>query len=183
MAASSSSLMALLLLLVVPFVHGTDHTVGGNAGWGLSGNYASWASGQTFTVGDNLVFTYDTSHGVDIVNENDYNSCSTGNALKTYSGGNTKIALSSAGKMYFICPTPGHCGSGMKLAIDVVAAASTPTSPATPSTPNSPSTPSTPSTNSSTTTSPPPSSSGAAGGFGSLMGSLVVSLLMLAFMC
>ncbi|XP_028790362.1 basic blue protein-like [Neltuma alba] len=174
----------MVLLLAVPSVFGTDHTVGGSSGWTLGGNYDSWASGQTFTVGDNLVFTYDSTHGVDTVNEDGYKSCSTANALKTYTGGNTKIALTTPGKMYFICPTPGHCSGGMKLAINVVAAGSTPTTPA-PSGSKSPSTPSTttPATGSSP---PPPAGNGAVGGFFSakqLMGSLVASLLILAFMC
>ncbi|KAI9094525.1 hypothetical protein K1719_026645 [Acacia pycnantha] len=185
MAASS---LVVLVLLVVPCVFGADHTVGDTAGWSLSGDYATWATGKTFTVGDNLVFNYDSSHGVDIVNDNDYSSCSSSNALKTYSGGNTKIALTTAGKMNFICPTPGHCSGGMKLSVNVVAAASTPATPTTPSTPKSPSTPPTPSTTTPTTASspPPPSGSGAVGGLGGvkeLMGSLVVSLLILALMC
>lgn len=44
----------LVLLVAAPTVYGVDHTVGGNAGWSLSGDYKTWAAGQTFTVGDNL---------------------------------------------------------------------------------------------------------------------------------
>ncbi|RID67634.1 hypothetical protein BRARA_D02709 [Brassica rapa] len=35
--------------------------------------------------------------------------------------------------IYFICPTPGHCISGMKLAVTVIASASSPVTPLPPS--------------------------------------------------
>ncbi|KAF7814795.1 uclacyanin-3 [Senna tora] len=188
MAMGGASLM-LVLLLVAPTVYSVDHTVGGSSGWSLSGDYATWAAGETFTVGDSLVFTYDSSHGVARVSESDYNSCTSSNAIQTYSGGNSKVSLSSAGKMYFICPTPGHCTSngGMKLAVNVVAAASTTPNggsspPATPSPPSSGSTPAT-----TTASPPPPAKNGAVSGFGhnmkQLMGTLFVSWIILGLMC
>ncbi|KAI4356620.1 hypothetical protein L6164_000629 [Bauhinia variegata] len=119
------SFLVLLLAVAASTVNGVDHDVGGSVGWRLdAGDYNFWASLQTFTVGDNLVFNYDSSHGVDVVSEEDYKSCSSSNPMNSFNGGRTKIALSSPGKMYFICPTAGHCSAGMKLAINVVAAAS-----------------------------------------------------------
>lgn len=83
------------------------------------------------------VFNYDSSHGVDEVRQSDYNSCSTSNAVKSYNGGQTTITLSKAGPMYFVCPSFGHCGQGMKLSITVQDAGGSPsgTPPTTPSTP------------------------------------------------
>ncbi|KAK7295892.1 hypothetical protein VNO77_51157 [Canavalia gladiata] len=178
----------LVLLLAFPTVFGTDHNVGGSGGWKLGGDYTTWASGQTFNVGDNLVFKYDSTHAVDEVSENDYNSCSSSNAIKNYQGGNTKIPLSSTGKRYFLCPTAGHCDGGMKLAINVVGAASsppsgTPPSGTTPSTPSPPSESGTPATN--TTTSPSPKPNGAvtvSTAFNLLVGSFFVSSIMFGFM-
>ncbi|XP_057458103.1 mavicyanin-like [Lotus japonicus] len=148
----------LVLLVAFPTVFGADHTVGDASGWNIGVDYTTWASGKTFKVGDNLVFTYSSSlHGVDEVDESSYKSCSTSSPIKTYSDGNTKVALTKAGTLYFICPTPGHCTSsgGMKVQIKVVAASSTTPSP-TPTTPT-PSTP-TPTTPSPTTPSTTPSS-------------------------
>ncbi|KAH7863496.1 hypothetical protein Vadar_018174 [Vaccinium darrowii] len=121
----------LILLLAAPAVHAVQH----NIPWSQGTNYAgSTYSSQTYTVGDTLLFTYGGSHGVDVVTQSDYDNCNSGNALNSYSGGQTTITLSSAGPMYFMCPTSGHCQSGMKLGITVVSAAST----TTPSTGTSP---------------------------------------------
>ncbi|KAJ6722608.1 BLUE COPPER PROTEIN [Salix koriyanagi] len=158
----------LILLLAAPAAYAaTTYTVGDTNGWTTSGDYTTWASDKTFTVGDSLLFNYGFSHSVAEVSKSDYDSCSTSNLVKTYTGGSSTITLSAAGPMYFICSTPGHCGNGMKLAITVVAASgtpSTPTTPATPSdggstTPSGSSSPTTPST--STTSPPPPYTSGA----------------------
>ena len=35
-------------------VAAVDHNVGGSSNWDLGVDYTSWASAQTFTVGDNL---------------------------------------------------------------------------------------------------------------------------------
>lgn len=77
------------------------------------------------------VFNYGGSHGVNIVSKDDYDNCNTGNALLSYTGGQNSIPLSSAGDMYFVCPTLNHCDTGMKLAIKVEGTSSA-TTPATP---------------------------------------------------
>ncbi|MCD7459721.1 hypothetical protein HAX54_041745 [Datura stramonium] len=144
-----------------------DHFVGGSDGWSQSGDYLTWASAETFNVGDNLVFNYGGSHGVNVVSKNDYDNCNTGNALRVYTGGNNSIPLSSAGDMYFVCPTLNHCDTGMKLAIKVQGSSSG----TTPSAPSG-------------TKSMPPN--GAAGTFGSMtkvvVGFSVVLASMFAFM-
>ncbi|PSS35803.1 Uclacyanin-3 like [Actinidia chinensis var. chinensis] len=140
---------ALLILVVVAATAAADqHTVGGSAGWTQGVVYSVWANGETFKVGDTLLFNYGVTHSVDEVNQSDYNNCNSGNAIVSYSGGKTTISLNATGPMYFICPTSGHCQGGMKLAITVVAA-STPT--ASPPPPGSP-----PSTTPTNSTSPPP---------------------------
>ncbi|KAA8520432.1 hypothetical protein F0562_014688 [Nyssa sinensis] len=186
MAMAAAALF--LLLLAAPAAYAAEHTVGGSTGWSTSGNYATWAAGQTFTVGDTLLFNYDSStHSVDQVSQTDYTNCNTGNALQSYTGGKTTISLTTAGPLYFTCPTIGHCQQGMKLAITVAAASTTPggTTPTTPSTPSGSSPPSgtPPST---TTSSPPPPPSGAAGSFGGMnhfmLGLSIVGAAMFAFM-
>jgi len=125
------------------------------------------------------VFKYDSSHEVDEVNENGYSSCSSSNLIKNHNDGNSKIALSSTGNRYFICPRPGHCAGGMKLQINVVAANST--TPSTPSTPSSPPSESgSPSTTN--TTSPPSKPNGAVGVSGSIGLLAAASAVVLGFM-
>eukprot|EP00250_Pteridium_aquilinum_P006121 c16098_g1_i1 orf=163-786(+) len=133
----------------------TQYTVGGSSGWNLGVDYSTWASQTTFKTGDTLEFTYGSLHTVLQVSEADYNACSTSNAITTGTGGNTIVKLDKAQTYYFICGTPGHCGSGMQVSVKVVSASSTPATITTPTSPKS--TPSSPTTT--TTTSPKTSSS------------------------
>ncbi|XP_007052334.2 PREDICTED: uclacyanin-3 [Theobroma cacao] len=143
----------LLLLLATPAAYAVQYTVGDSTGWTSTGDYTTWVQGKTFNVGDTLLFKYDSSHKVDEVSKSDYGNCNSGNSLKSYSDGNTVITLSTAGSMYFICPTVGHCAGGMKLAIDVVAASG--------NTPSNSSPPSGSPSGSSSSPPPPPTRSGA----------------------
>ncbi|KAH0911698.1 hypothetical protein HID58_035019 [Brassica napus] len=58
-------------------------------------------------------------HTVDEVSENDYKSCTLGNSITSDSSGTTTIDLKTTGPRYFICGIPGHCSTGMKLAVTV----------------------------------------------------------------
>ncbi|CAK9133574.1 unnamed protein product [Ilex paraguariensis] len=159
----------LLLLLAAPAVYAVQHTVGGSTGWNTGYNYVTWAAGQSFAVGDTLLFTYGPTHSLDLVGQSDYTNCATGNALSTYSGGSNIITLNTTGTVYFLCPTPGHCGQGMKLAVTVGSGPST--SP--PGTTNSPPPP----------PPPPPSSASPSIGINRLILGLTLGLgLVLAFM-
>ncbi|XP_027336795.1 uclacyanin-3-like [Abrus precatorius] len=178
----------LVLMLAFPTAFGTDFTVGDSGGWTLGTDYSTWAAGKSFKVGDNLVFNYDSNHALDEVNANGYNGCSSSNSIKSYQDGNTKIALSSPGKRYFLCPKPGHCSGGMKLEVNVVAASSTPPTtpsgspPTTPSTASPPSESGTPATS---TTPPSPKPNGAntvSSAISLLVGSFFVSAIMFGFM-
>ncbi|GFY85871.1 hypothetical protein Acr_04g0006090 [Actinidia rufa] len=114
------------------YVLAKDYTVGESSGWAVGMDYSTWTSGKTFTVGDTLCAS-------------DYSTCTVGNAIKTDSSGATNFPLKTAGTYYFICGVPGHCGSGMKVAVTVAAAAGG-ASPTTPS--------GTPPSSTTTTTSP-----------------------------
>ncbi len=68
-----------------------------------------------------VVFNYGSAaHNVVAVNKVGYQKCSTtpGNA-RVYQTGNDKIRLAK-GQNFFICNVPGHCQSGMKVAITAV---------------------------------------------------------------
>ncbi|XP_004287916.1 PREDICTED: blue copper protein [Fragaria vesca subsp. vesca] len=122
-------LMSFVMMnVLVELAAAATYTVGGpNGGWDASTDLQTWASSQTFLVGDNLNFQYSPSHNVLEVSKADYDSCQGSNSIQAYSGGSTTIPLSSAGKRYFICGTIGHCSQGMKLEVG--------TSPATTSAP------------------------------------------------
>ena len=44
----------LILALATPVVYGAQHVVGDSQGWSQTADYATWASAQTFVVGDTL---------------------------------------------------------------------------------------------------------------------------------
>jgi hypothetical protein len=63
-----------------------------------------------------IVFKYDSSaHNVVPVNAAGYNGCTAPSGAKVYKSGNDR------GTNYFICSIPGHCQSGMKIAVNAAA--------------------------------------------------------------
>ncbi|KAM0935515.1 putative Phytocyanin domain, cupredoxin [Dioscorea sansibarensis] len=162
------SLALVVFLAVVAPAIAVNYIVGDSGGWSTGVDYTTWVSGKTFNKGDVLEFQYSPLHSVTEVKESDYNSCSTSNAINSYSDSDTKITLTGPGTRYFVCGTAGHCSQGMKLAVTV----SDSTSPSTPSSPGgssgSPSTPSSPSNNPSspTTTTPATTTKNGAAGVG-----------------
>ncbi|KAJ6289341.1 hypothetical protein OIU76_025203 [Salix suchowensis] len=123
----SLAFVAMMLKLAMA----ANYTVGGpNGGWDATTNLQAWAAANNFLVGDNLIFQYGPSHDVIEVSKAGYDSCQVSSPLQSYSGGTTAITLSSPGKRYFTCATPGHCSGGMKLEIDTLATSAPP--PASP---------------------------------------------------
>ncbi|GAA0158938.1 hypothetical protein Leryth_025613 [Lithospermum erythrorhizon] len=96
----------------------TTYRVGGGGGWTF--NVAGWPKGKRFRAGDTLVFNYGASaHNVVAVNKAGYQTCKTPSGAKVYQSGTDKIKLVK-GANFFICSIPGHCQSGMKIAISAV---------------------------------------------------------------
>ncbi|KAK6156941.1 hypothetical protein DH2020_011189 [Rehmannia glutinosa] len=94
------------------------YTVGGGGGWTF--NVAAWPKGKRFKAGDTLVFNYNPAiHNVVAVNKGGYNSCTTPRGAKVYQTGKDQIKLVK-GPNFFICNIPGHCQSGMKIAINAM---------------------------------------------------------------
>ncbi|CAA7029572.1 unnamed protein product [Microthlaspi erraticum] len=129
----------LLLLSAVPAVFAVTFKVGDISGWTAGMDYTAWVTGKTFRVGDTLEFQYGSSHAVSVVDKAGYDSCDSSGATQSFSDGDTKIDLTTVGTMHFICPIFGHCPGGMKLAVTVLAAASSPSTPSSPPSPPSPS--------------------------------------------
>ncbi|KAL3613667.1 hypothetical protein CASFOL_041741 [Castilleja foliolosa] len=167
----------LVLMLVAPAAYAVNYTVGNSSGWNTGVDYNAWATGQTFTTADALVFNYGPTHAVHIVaNAEDYFDCDDDMPRGIYRTSPTTIQLNVTGPWYFICPTDNHCEAGQRLTVNVTAAASIPPAaspppsggsvPPTPAgtppgTPPSMATP--PGTPPSMATPPPPPPSAAAG--------------------
>ncbi|XP_057430684.1 basic blue protein-like [Lotus japonicus] len=107
-----------LLALQVEHANAATYTVGGPAGWSF--NTDTWPNGKKFRAGDVLIFNYDsTTHNVVAVDQSGYKSCTTPAGAKVLSSGKDQIRL-GRGQNYFICNCPGHCQSGMKVAINAL---------------------------------------------------------------
>ncbi|XP_027338719.1 basic blue protein-like [Abrus precatorius] len=122
---SASSPMAMLtvisllcLLLLVEHANAATYTVGGSGGWTFNTN--SWPRGKRFRAGDVLIFNYDsTTHNVVAVDRSGYTDCRAPGNARVFSSGKDQIKL-ARGQNYFICNFPGHCESGMKIALNAV---------------------------------------------------------------
>ncbi|KAK2992876.1 hypothetical protein RJ640_028118 [Escallonia rubra] len=129
-------LLALFLAaLITKEASATRYPVGGSQGWDESTDFKSWASGQTFKVGDELVFKYNSGlHSVvELGSESAYKNCDIGTAVNSMNGGKDVVKLTKPGTRYFACGTMGHCGQGMKVKIKTVAADASSTSGSSPS--------------------------------------------------
>ncbi|KAL8149740.1 uncharacterized protein LOC141708920 [Apium graveolens] len=119
----------------------TTHTVGGSLGWVIPTQdpnaYSTWASSNSFKVGDILVFNFTTgSHTAAEVTKAAYDACTLTSPISTWTTGPASVTLNSSGSHYYLCTVPGHCSAGQKLAITVSAAsAPAPTPSAAPPTP------------------------------------------------
>ncbi|PKI38917.1 hypothetical protein CRG98_040689 [Punica granatum] len=107
---------------------------GGSQGWTVGANYAAWAAGQTFTVGDTLgsvdmfnatcvggfeqlkFFSYYLSSNTfrytpEEVSKADYDNCNTASPIKTYNSGDDRVVLSSTGPILSDGSTPPSTSS------------------------------------------------------------------------
>ncbi|XP_073127960.1 basic blue protein-like [Henckelia pumila] len=116
-----SALLVLTVVMAMAVVfHGqvteaATYTVGDGGGWTF--NVAGWPKGKTFKAGDVLVFNYGPgAHNVVSVNRGGYRGCSTYSGDKVFQSGSDRIKLAK-GQNFFICSFPGHCQSGMKIAV------------------------------------------------------------------
>ncbi|KAL4564017.1 hypothetical protein LXL04_028067 [Taraxacum kok-saghyz] len=139
--AASKFMVVLVVMVVASFqlqatVAQTRHVVGDAFGWTIpttNGVYTTWASRQTFNVGDTLFFNFTTGfHDVTEVSQAAYGPCTIGNPITTTAAGPATITLSTPGNHYYICTVGRHCQAGQKLTINVGGATSTPPSTSSP---------------------------------------------------
>ncbi|KAK1418475.1 hypothetical protein QVD17_27620 [Tagetes erecta] len=168
MAGFGLNLTVLMTIMVVSMqfhntIAQTRHVVGDTLGWTIPSNgaaaYTTWASQQTFTVGDTLVFNFNNGlHDVAEVSAAAYDPCTSTNPITLITTGPATLPLTTPGPHYYICTFTSHCQIGQKLAINVSASTTTPpsTTPASPPTTTPPPlTPTTPTSPPTTTPTPP----------------------------
>ncbi|KAI3724970.1 hypothetical protein L1987_64739 [Smallanthus sonchifolius] len=149
--AASKLMIVVVVMAIASFrlpstVAQTSHVVGDTTGWtippGGNATYITWASSQTFTVGDTLVFNFATNaHDVAEVREEAYGPCTTANPISTNNTGPAILTLTRPGNHYYICTFGTHCQAGQKLTITVAESSTTPAPPGS-TTPPSPPAPS-----------------------------------------
>ncbi|KQJ86399.1 mavicyanin [Brachypodium distachyon] len=129
--ATKALLLVAMAAAVLGTASGATHTVGAPGGsWDLQTNHGQWASTVKFRAGDQLVFKYArAAHNVLEVSKADYDACSNSSPLASFHTGNDVVPLPAAGNRYFICGVPGHCDGGMKVRVNVQAAASSTDAP------------------------------------------------------
>ncbi|XP_051197324.1 blue copper protein-like [Lolium perenne] len=101
----------------------TAYMVGDDDGWNTGVDYSAWVEGKEFVVGDTLEFVYsvsrDDAHTVVVMDEGDYNDCTSLNYLPTLSSGDDTVVLRQSGTWYFSSGVGGDCNDGLKLSVDV----------------------------------------------------------------
>ncbi|CAN4077104.1 unnamed protein product [Withania somnifera] len=121
--SSSTSVVAVVFLLLLNFTEARNHLVGGKAdSWKIpsseSDSLNRWAEKSRFLVGDFLVWKYDGEQDAVLeVSKKDYVTCNTSSPIAVHNDGNTKIVLDHSGAYYFISGAKGHCEQGQKLIV------------------------------------------------------------------
>ncbi|PWA58488.1 cupredoxin [Artemisia annua] len=142
-----SSLVIMAVMLACIQLHGSVaqriHIVGGSLGWTVPPNgpstYTTWASRETFTIGDTLLFNFTAgAHTVAEVAQAAYGPCNVATLISLSTTGPTRITLNTPGTHYYICSVGSHCQAGQKLSINVLGGVTSPVSPPTAATSPSP---------------------------------------------
>uniref|UniRef100_A0A0D9X467 Phytocyanin domain-containing protein n=1 Tax=Leersia perrieri TaxID=77586 RepID=A0A0D9X467_9ORYZ len=140
--AAAVVMVAAVVVAQAAVAGATTYTVGAPEGlWDMETDYNEWVNRRTFHPGDKITFTYSRElHDVVEVTKAGYDACSNANNISAFRSGNDVITLAAVGTRYFLCGLTGHCDSGMKIRIDVIAAASGPSAAAGPTAAPPPST-------------------------------------------
>ncbi|KAJ0974139.1 hypothetical protein J5N97_016104 [Dioscorea zingiberensis] len=108
------------ILMFPDLAFGKEYVVGDEKGWRTGVDYAAWAAGKEFFVGDKLVFIYTTpNHDVYKVGNPNFETCTVPEGTTPMITGADVLTLTSPGKKWYMCGQDGHCSAGQKLAITV----------------------------------------------------------------
>ncbi|VVB13580.1 unnamed protein product [Arabis nemorensis] len=106
-------------IVVMRGCNATTYFVGDSSGWDISSDLDSWTLGKRFSVGDILMFQYSPTHSVYEVAKDKFQSCNTTDPIRTFTNGNTTVALSKPEERFFLCGNRLHCFAGMRLQVNV----------------------------------------------------------------
>ncbi|KAI3876510.1 hypothetical protein MKX03_030327 [Papaver bracteatum] len=73
-----------------------------------------------FIIGDSLLFEYEDSDSVLVVNKGNYKNCDTMKPISAFDDGKTVFMLTKPGMIYFISGNSTYCKNGEKLIIIVM---------------------------------------------------------------
>ncbi|KAF9592277.1 hypothetical protein IFM89_013503 [Coptis chinensis] len=120
--------LAVVAIVLPTVALATEFVVGDAAGWTKGFDYAAWANGKDFRVGDKLVFNYPVgAHNVFKVNGTSFKDCAIPPVNEALISGNDVIALAAPGNKWYICGVGQHCAlGGQKLSITVLPALEAP---------------------------------------------------------
>ncbi|CAN0910321.1 FAH [Linum grandiflorum] len=98
------------------------HVVGGDRGWELATDLASWLDGRTFRVGDRIWFAYSAAEGgvYELRTKEEYYTCDSTNPIKMYTDGLNSVHLTGEGVRYFVSSNTSSCKEGLKLHVEVL---------------------------------------------------------------
>ncbi|KAF8659331.1 hypothetical protein HU200_058533 [Digitaria exilis] len=120
LVAAAMAVVVVVAALLPATASAKTYRVGDGAGWDTGVDYAAWASGKKFKVGDMLEFRYlQAEHDVVVVDAQGYADCLAPDNAPALNSGDDHVVLGQAGQFFFICDAEGHCDSGMKLAVNV----------------------------------------------------------------
>ena len=119
----------LLVLLLIASASASPVGIDGSSPSGAT----TWGFGFTYTgisvsPGTPIDFIWSSLHGVLQVNATNYASCNATGAVTlaaaassgTYAFNTTGLSIGTV--LYFFCPVSGHCGSGVKQTVTIIAA-------------------------------------------------------------
>nr|GMD92962.1 mavicyanin-like [Ipomoea batatas] len=124
-----SVVTAVVLAAAAAVVGGQEHhhVVGGDRGWEVSNDIASWSAARIFSVGDTIWFTYSAAEEsiAELGSKEEFMSCDLSNPITMYTNGLDKIPLHREGVRYFVSGNLHSCINGLKVPITVQSQAKT----------------------------------------------------------
>ncbi|KAL1196812.1 Uclacyanin 1 [Cardamine amara subsp. amara] len=106
-------------IIMIRRCNAATYFVGDTSGWDISSDLDSWTLGKRFSVGDVLMFQYSSTHSVYEVAKDNFQNCNTTEPIRTFTNGNTTVALTKPEDRFFVCGNKLHCFAGMRLQVNV----------------------------------------------------------------
>ncbi|KAL2479633.1 Cupredoxin superfamily protein [Abeliophyllum distichum] len=120
-------IMVAATLIVVATA--ATYTVGDELQWTIPplGDiaYKTWAAKKDFEIGDTIIFNWNGTHNVVQVTKENYDACTSTNALNPIQTTSPASFIANSTESYFICTVGNHCSMGQKVTISTGSSAPT----------------------------------------------------------